>query len=97
MADVIGRTLIDAQRLSVRDKDFFYRNVGDPEPPFRRTLVRPEFFSETANMNLVLGSAGFKLNPAGRLLVSFNALFPLSKNNGLQDNFTPVFSIDYNF
>ena len=97
MADVIGRTLIDAQRLSVRDRNFFYRNAGDPEPPFSRTLVRPEFFSETANMNLILGSAGFKLNPAGRLLISFNALFPLTKDNGLQDNFTPVFSIDYNF
>jgi hypothetical protein len=48
-------------------------------------------------MNLILGSAGFKFNPTGRLLISFNALFPLTKDNGLQDNFTPVFSIDYNF
>lgn len=97
MADVIGRTLIDAQRLRVRDKEFYYRNVGDPNPPFRKTLVRPEFFAQTENMNLVLGSAGFKFNPTGRLLISFNALFPLTKDNGLQDNFTPVFSIDYNF
>jgi hypothetical protein len=97
MADVIGRTLIDAQRLRVRDAEFFYRNGPDPPPPFRRTLVRPEFFAEKENMNLILGSAGFKLNPTGRLLISFNALFPLTKDNGLQDNFTPVFSIDYNF
>jgi hypothetical protein len=97
MADVIGRTLIDAQRLRSQNRNFFYRNVGDPEPPFSRTLVRPEFVAETENMNLVLGSAGIKINPAGRLLISFNALFPLSPDNGLQDKFTPVFSIDYNF
>jgi hypothetical protein len=97
MADVIGRTLIDAQRLRQQDAEFFYRNAGDPPPPFSRTFVRPEFVSETENMNLILGSAGFKFNPTGRLLISFNALFPLTKDNGLQDNFTPVFSIDYNF
>ena len=97
MADVIGRTLIDAQRLRAQDAEFFYRNAGDPPPPFSRTMVRPEFVSETENMNLILGSAGFKFNPTGRLLISFNALFPLTKDNGLQDNFTPVFSIDYNF
>jgi hypothetical protein len=34
--------------------------------------VRPEFFAQKENMNLILGSAGL-LNPAGRLLISFNA------------------------
>jgi hypothetical protein len=97
VGDVIGRTLIDAQRLSVRDKEFYYVNAGDPPRPFRRVNVRPEFFAETENMSLILGSAGLKINPVGRLLISFNALFPLTKNNGLQDDFTPVFSIDYNF
>ena len=53
--------------------------------------------TETGNMNLILGSVGFKLNPFGRLLLSANLLFPLSKNNGLQDDLTPVFAIDYNF
>lgn len=95
--DVIGRSLIDAQRLSKRDREFFYRFGSDPPRPFRRTEVRPEFFAEQGTMNLILGSAGLKINPAGRLLISFNALFPLSKNNGLQDDFTPVFAIDYNF
>jgi len=95
--DVIGRSLLKARRLSTRDREFFYRLGSDPAPPFRRTEVRPEFFEEEATMNLILGSAGFKLNPFGRLLISFNALFPLTKNNGLQDDFTPVFAIDYNF
>jgi hypothetical protein len=96
-ADVIGRSLIDAQRLRVRDKAFTYRLVTDPQRPFHREEIRPEYFSEEDAMTLILGSAGFKLNPFGRLLISFNALFPLSKDNGLQDDFTPVFAIDYNF
>jgi hypothetical protein len=95
--DVVGRLLIDGERLSVRDKTFFYRNAPDPLPPFRRSFTRPEFFAEKGNMNLVLGSAGFKFNPAGRLLISANILFPLTPDNGLQDNLTPVFAIDYNF
>lgn len=95
--DIVGRSLRDAQRLSVRDRTFFYRNAPDPLPPFRRQFTRPEFFEETGTMNLILGSAGFKFNPAGRLLISANILFPLTKNNGLQDNLTPVFAIDYNF
>lgn len=96
-ADVIGRSLIDAQRLRVRDRVFNYRLVTDPQRPFHREEIRPEFFAEEDGMNLILGSAGFKVNPFGRLLISFNALFPLSKDNGLQDDFTPVFAIDYNF
>jgi outer membrane putative beta-barrel porin/alpha-amylase len=95
--DIVGRSLINAQRLRTQDRSFFYRRIDDPERPFRRTEVRPEFVAEEGTMNLILGSAGFKLNPFGRLLLSFNALFPLTKNNGLQDDFTPVFAIDYNF
>jgi outer membrane putative beta-barrel porin/alpha-amylase len=95
--DVVGRSLIDAQRLNKRDRVFPYRLGSDPPRPFHREEIRPEFFAQNGTMNLVLGSAGFKVNPFGRLLLSFNALFPLSKNNGLQDNFTPVFAIDYNF
>lgn len=95
--DIVGRSLRNAQRLSVRDREFQYRNAPDPLPPFRRTFVRPEFFAEEGTMNLILGSAGFKFNPVGRLLISANILFPLTKNNGLQDNLTPVFAIDYNF
>ena len=96
-ADVIGRALIDAQRLRTRDRVFPYRLVTDPPRPFQREEVRPEYFAQDDTLSMILGSAGFKLNPFGRLLVSFNALFPLTKNNGLQDDFTPVFAIDYNF
>jgi hypothetical protein len=95
-ADVVGRTLIDAERLVESTFIHNFRLLADPIGT-RRNETRPLFVTETGNMNLVLGSVGFKLNPFGRLLVSANLLFPLTKNNGLQDDLTPVFAIDYNF
>lgn len=94
--DVVGRSLIDAERLVQSTFIHNFRLSSDPLGT-RRNEVRPLYVTETRNMNLILGSAGFKFNPFGRLLISANLLFPLTKNNGLQDDLTPVFAIDYNF
>ena len=48
------------------------------------------------NLNLMLGSAGLKINPFGKLLILGNVLFPIG-NGGLQDKLTPVVGIDYSF
>jgi hypothetical protein len=48
------------------------------------------------DLNTLLGSAGFKVNPVGNLLITLNALFSLTKK-GLQDQFTPVVGLDYAF
>lgn len=94
MADFIGRTLLDADRLVTRDRTFQFNKRNGP----RETIVRPELVRESGQkLNLLLGSAGIKFNPAGRFLVSANVLFSLSQDNGLQDKVTPVFSLDYNF
>jgi hypothetical protein len=93
-ADVVGRALLDAQRVVDAPQTFIY-NKRPPAPIQRLTEDVPT--TETGTMNLLLGSAGLKFNPGGRLLFSANLLFSLSKNNGLQDSLTPVFSIDYNF
>ena len=45
---------------------------------------------------MLLGSAGIKVNPAGRLLLMANVLFAIG-DSGLQDKLTPVFGIDYSF
>jgi hypothetical protein len=94
--DVIGRSLIDAERLIESSFIHNYRLAADPIG-VPRDHPRPLFVTETGTMNLILGSVGFKVNPFGRLLLSANLLFPLSKNNGLQDDLTPVFALDYNF
>jgi hypothetical protein len=52
--------------------------------------------TETGNLTVLLGSAGVKINVAGRLLVVANLLFAAG-DHGLQDKLTPVFGLDYSF
>jgi hypothetical protein len=94
MADLVGRMLLDADRLRTITRSFQYRTFDGP----RQTVDRRGLALESGQtLNLMLGSAGIKFNPGGRLLFSANVLFSLSQNNGLQDKVTPVFSLDYNF
>jgi hypothetical protein len=96
-ADIVGRALLDAERLVDGDVTYEYRLASDPIST-RRTITRTEISAGApGTLNLLLGSAGLKFNPGGRLLFSGNLLFSLSKDNGLQDTVTPVFAIDYNF
>ena len=92
-ADFLGRTLLDADRLVLRERTF--ENVLRNDPTVRRNIrVSPEI--TTGNLNVLLGSAGVKVNPVGRLLLMVNLLFGIG-NSGLQDDLTPVFGIDYSF
>jgi hypothetical protein len=93
LLDFVGRTLLDTNRLVETDQTFTYRFRTDPTP---QTTVRPELTTRQGNLNLMLGSAGIKFNPAGRLLIVGNVLFSIGKN-GLQDKLTPVIGIDYTF
>jgi hypothetical protein len=93
-ADVIGRTLIDADRLVSEPRQLQYRTFNDPTV---RTLDTTRLVSETGNLTLLLGSAGFKFNIVSRLLLSASALFSLTRDDGLQDEITPVISLDYTF
>lgn len=96
-ADIVGRALLDAERLVDADVTYRYRTASDPVGT-RRTVTRTEITAgEPGTLNLLLGSVGLKFNPSGRLLLSGNLLISLSKDNGLQDTLTPVFAIDYNF
>jgi len=96
-ADVVGRSLLDAQRLVTTDVVYRFRRANEPVGTLPHSVTREEFTSEDGTLNMLLGSVGLKLNPTGRLLISANVLFSLSKNNGLQDDITPVIAIDYNF
>lgn len=92
-ADFLGRTLLDADRVVLQERVF--TNVLRTDPTVRQTVrITPAI--TTGNLNLLLGSAGLKVNPAGRLLVMVNVLFGLG-DSGLQDELTPVFGIDYSF
>ncbi len=92
-ADFLGRTLLDADRLVLRETEF--RNIRRNDPTIRTTTrLTPEL--ATGNLNVLLGSAGVKLNPVSRLLLMANVLVAIG-DSGLQDKLTPVFGIDYSF
>ena len=96
-ADLVGRSLLSADRLVNTDHVYHYRFANEPAGTFPHSETRTELALEEGTLNLLLGSVGLKFNPAGRLLISGNVLLSLSKDNGLQDMVTPVFQIDYNF
>jgi hypothetical protein len=96
-ADVVGRALLDAQRLVDTETVYRYRRASDPVGTLPRSVTRAELASETGTLNLLFAALGLKFNPTGRLLISGNVLLSLSKDNGLQDDITPVIQIDYNF
>ena len=93
-ADVVGRTLIDAERLTSGPRQLQYRTFADPTV---RTFDTTELVPETRNLTLLLGSAGFKFNIVSRLLLSGSVLVSLTQDDGLQDKLTPVVSLDYTF
>jgi hypothetical protein len=92
-ADFLGRTLLDADRLVQRERVF--DSVRRTDPTVLHT-TRLSTETTTGDLNVLLGSAGVKVNPAGRLLLMVNLLFAIG-DSGLQDKVTPVFGVDYSF
>lgn len=93
LADLVGRTLLDTERLVENPKTFRYTLRTDPTV---REATRPELTTRRGDLTLLLGSVGLKINPAGRLLLVGNVLFSIGEG-GLQDKVTPVFGLDYTF
>ena len=81
--DVVGRTLRKVGTLEEAATVFGSR--------FQEFRLR-----SGADLHLLLGSTGIKLNPVANLLVSANVLFPLS-SRGLTDNLTWLLGFDYSF
>jgi hypothetical protein len=103
-ADFVGRTLQDAPRLEATQQSFPFcaQRSPLPGPPVcapggTSAVLLPELEGRTADLDLWLGAAGVRFNPAGNLLVSLNVLFGLSDEGLQNDDVTPVMSIDYSF
>jgi hypothetical protein len=92
-SDVVGRYLLDAKRIVNQPSTYTYRLRTDPTP---QTTTRSSPATETANVNVVFGSAALKVNPVGRMLVVAGVLFSIG-DNGLKDALTPVFGLEYDF
>ena len=98
--DVIGRTFRKTHVIKVEDTPFTANtanNVFNPNvPPVFVTANLPQLTAPEGDLNTLLGSVGFKINPFGNLLVTINGLFPIVKK-GLTDKFTPTVALDYAF
>lgn len=95
-ADLIGRTLLNANRLVKRDKEFFFNTSFDPNNPIINSTFQDEFVTEETDLNVMLAAAGVKVNILSELLFSANVLFGIG-DRGLQADVTPVFGLDYTF
>jgi hypothetical protein len=95
IADVVGRTLRDAGRLSLTSKTFQFQPPGNPAPPIA-SMQFDEFEPRPGNLNLVYGTAGAKINAVGNTLFSVSVLFPLN-DSGLKSGVTTVVGMDYAF
>ena len=91
IGDIVGRTLRGAGRMELTTKSFPFQGATSVQ-----SAQFDEFDPREGNLNVVLGTAGFKFNPIGNWLVSANVLFPLT-DAGLRSRFTTVIGVDYAF
>jgi hypothetical protein len=107
VGDVVGRTLRQAGRLDLvsksftypasNDNGFIFATPGCENSGFACTSVSlDEFAPRSADLTLLLGTAGAKFNPVGNLLVTGSVLYPLTKA-GLRSRVTAMVGIDYAF
>ena len=89
--DIVGRTLRDAGRLAINRKSAAFQGSTSVQ-----TAEFDEFDPRPGNLSLMLGTGGFKFNPAGNWLVSASLLFPLT-DAGLRSRLTTVVGLDYAF
>ena len=96
IGDIIGRTLRGAGTVAAQNISLQYSTSASQATnpitgqPFRELTFTP------GNLNLVLGSAGVKYNPAGNVLLTGNVLFPLT-SGGLKSKVAFVLGIDIAF
>jgi hypothetical protein len=83
--DLLGRYVIDAERLRLED---FHALDG------RSVFSNVVFFRDS--FQTLNGAIGFKVNVMGRLIVDANLLFALD-DNGVRDKVTPLVGLEYTF
>lgn len=90
--DILGRTLRDLGRLVPTRRQFPFVTA---EGEFGSGIFE-EFARRPGDLNLLVGAAGVRFNLRGNLLLSAQALVPITEA-GLRDTITPVIGIDYSF
>ena len=83
--DLLGRTIIDSQRL-----------VQEPFRALNGTSTFDDIRFEQATFNVLDGSVGIKVNGGGNFLVDFNLDFNLN-DAGLRDKVVPLVGAEFSF
>ena len=83
--DVLGRYLLDAERIVLQD---FHARDG--------RSVFPTIGFSHESFNLLSGATGIKINALGRLLITGNLLFALD-DHGVRARVTPLIGVEYGF
>ena len=83
--DVLGRYLMDAERIVLED---FHARDGKS--------VFPNIGFSQESFNLLSGATGIKINPFGRLLITGNLLLAFD-DNGVRAKVTPLIGLEYGF
>lgn len=93
-AEILWRTLIDANQIRVGDEPFLFRRFDSSEI---QTTLRPILTAETENLDLATTTVGLKVNLTGTLLLTADLIFSLT-DDGLRDqDVVPLIGIDYSF
>ncbi len=97
-ADLVGRTLLDAQRVRETPTNF-PANTDPSGIPANEVIVNtiiPQLEAYTGNVNLFQGALGLKINPSKGLLIDLGAWIPIS-DSGLRNDVSAVAGLDYSF
>jgi hypothetical protein len=92
--ELVGRTLFDATRARATHVDHLFQ-AGPTGPTHVASL--PEVTFTKDDLNLLLGSLGLKWNPGGNLLLSIDALYPLTSDGLRANGVTAVVGAEYTF
>ena len=93
-ADMLWRTLFDAQQLEVDQATHLYRRWDQTAIS---ATQRPVLTTERDDLNVYSGALGAKVNLWGQVLLTANLLYSFS-DDGLQDeSFIPLLGLDFSF
>ncbi len=93
-ADLLWRTLIDANSMSVRQERHLFRRWDETEIS---TTTRPVLETSVDDLNLLTAAIGCKVNLWGQLLASVNLLYSLSDDGLQEEAWVPLIGLDYSF
>lgn len=93
-SDIVWRTLLDASQLQRESETHLLRRFNSPQI---ESIERSSLRAEQEDINLILGSAGVKVNLTGELLLTINLALSLGDEGLRDEDAVALIGIDYSF